>query len=408
MRAPHSVDSLTRREAVGTVAAALAGLVGAPFINRNRFRLFAFTATEYSARCLELMRQSTVVDMLSPLTISDKWVEWARAPETFTERDFQRYRDSGINVFHHAFGSGGPTAYDLAVNYFGATNALIAGADQYFMRIDSAADFRRVKGSGKVGIMLGLQNSEHFRRPQDIKFFWALGQRVSQLTYNSRNLIGNGSTERRDEGISDFGAAIIQEMNRTGMAVDVSHCGDRTTLDAFELSTKPVLITHTNCRTLAPGHPRCKTDDAIKAAGKSGGVVGITGVRMFVKVSEPTTIEDVLNHFDYVKKLIGSEHLGVGSDVDLDGYDDLPPDQLKQLRASYKGSYGFREKIDIEGLDHPKRMFDLTEGLIRRKYSDDEIRGVLGGNFARVLGEIWAGQPAADTPKNPPDARDDR
>jgi membrane dipeptidase len=110
---------------------------------------------------------------------------------------------------------------------------------------------------------------------------------------------------------------------------------------------------------------------------------------MFVKNEEPTTIEDALNHYDYVKKLIGPEHLGVGSDIDLDGYDDMPPELNKALRAGYKGSYGFREKIDIEGLDHPKRMFDLTEGLIRRKYSDAEIEGILGGNFIRVLSEIW-------------------
>ena len=117
--------------------------------------------------------------------------------------------------------------------------------------------------------------------------------------------------------------------------------------------------------------------------------MGITGVRMFVKADEPTTIESVLDHFDYVKKLIGPEHLGVGSDIDLYGYDKMPPELNKQLRASYKGTYGFRDKIDVEGLDHPKRMFDLTEGLIRRKYSDQEIEGVLGGNFKRVLGQIW-------------------
>jgi membrane dipeptidase len=99
----------------------------------------------------------------------------------------------------------------------------------------------------------------------------------------------------------------------------------------------------------------------------------------------------VINHFDHVRKLIGPEHVGVGSDMDLDGYDDLPAEAQKQLRASYKDSYSFRAKIDIEGLDHPKRMFDLTEGLIRRKYSDAEIRGVLGGNFIRVLTQIWAG-----------------
>jgi membrane dipeptidase len=117
--------------------------------------------------------------------------------------------------------------------------------------------------------------------------------------------------------------------------------------------------------------------------------MGITGVRMFVKNDEPTTIEDLLNHFDHVRKLIGPQHLGVGSDIDLYGYDAMPPEQNKRLRASYKGSYGFREKIDIEGVNHPRRMFDLTEGLIRRKYSDAEIEGILGGNFKRVLSQIW-------------------
>jgi membrane dipeptidase len=234
-----------------------------------------------------------------------------------------------------------------------------------------------------------VQNSEQFRRPDDVDFFRALGQRVSQLTYNARNLIGNGSTERRDEGISDFGVSIIERMNKVGMAVDVSHCGDRTTLDAFEISKKPVLITHSNCRALVPGHPRLKTDEAIKKVGQAGSVMGITGVRMFVKGDEPTTVEHVLDHFDHVRKLIGPEHLGVGSDMDLYGYDAMPPELNKQLRAGYKGSYSFREKIDIEGLNHPKRIFDLTEGLIRRKYSDADIEGILGGNFERVLGQIW-------------------
>ena len=122
--------------------------------------------------------------------------------------------------------------------------------------------------------------------------------------------------------------------------------------------------------------------------------MGITGVRNFVKNSEPTTVDDVIDHFDHVRSLVGPEHLGVGSDMDLDGYDDLEPEALARLRAGYKDSYSFREKIDIEGLDHPKRMFDLTEGLIRRRYSDAEIRGVLGGNFIRVLGRIWPGQAA--------------
>src|SRR5690606_21714802 len=204
-----------------------------------------------------------------------------------------------------------------------------------------------------------------------------------------RNLYGNGSTERRDEGLSDRGVALVAKMNQVGMAVDTGHCGDRTTLDAFEVSKKPVLITHSNVRALNPGHPRCKPDEVIRACGKAGSVMGITGVRNFVKGSEPTTIEDVLDQFDYVAKMIGVEHVGIGSDIDLDGYDGLPPEQYKQLKARCQGSYAFRDKIDIEGVDHPKRMFDLTEGLVRRKYSDANIRGILGANCVRVLGEIW-------------------
>ncbi len=369
---------------------AAAAIVVAPMINRGRFRLFAGSSTEYSGKAIDLVGRATVIDMLAVLTLDfNKQSKWFKDPETFTAADFQPYKESGINVFHPAVGMGGPNAYESVLQFFASWNGFLANGQDYFMRIDSVADLKRVKQSGKLGIILGVQNSEQFRRPDDVDFFRGLGQRVSQLTYNARNLIGNGSTERRDEGISDFGVSIIERMNKVGMAVDVSHCGDRTTLDAFEISKKPVLITHSNCRALVPGHPRLKTDEAIKKVEQAGSVMGITGVRMFVKGDEPTTVEHVLDHFDHVRKLIGPEHLGVGSDIDLYGYDAMPPELNKQLRAGYKGSYSFREKIDIEGLNHPKRIFDLTEGLIRRKYSDADIEGILGGNFERVLSQIW-------------------
>lgn len=381
----------TRRSILKAVAGAGAAMMVAPMTNRGRYRLFADSPVEYSTRAIDLVKRATVIDMLSPLAISSqKQAKWFADPESFTPADLQPYKDSGINVFHIAIGLGGPEAYLASLRFFASWNGFIAHHGEHFMRIDNPASLDRVKASGKIGILLGLQNSDQFRSPADVDFFRGLGQRVSQLTYNSRNLIGNGSTERRDEGISDFGAAVIERMNKVGMAVDVSHCGDRTTLDAFELSKKPTLITHSNCRALAPGHPRCKSDEAIKKMAATGGVMGITGVRMFVKVDEPTTIEDALNHFDHVAKLVGVEHLGVGSDSDLYGYDALPPDLNKQLRAAYKGTYGFRDKIDIEGLNHPRRMFDLTEGLIRRKYSDKDIEGVLGGNFKRALAQIWS------------------
>ena len=369
----------------------LAAAIAVPMINRGRFTLAPWNSTEYTARCLGLVERALVIDMLSPLTLNFPLMgKWNANPELFSAADFERFRSSGINIFHTAVGTGGPDAYDSTYQFIANWNGFLAGNDRSFMRIDSVADFGAVKGSGKIGIMLGVQNSEHFRRPGDVNTFYAMGQRVSQLTYNSRNMIGNGSTERRDEGLSDFGVSIVDRMNTVGMAVDVSHCGDQTSLDAFEVSKKPVLVTHSNARALNPGHPRCKPDSVIKAVGKAGSVMGITGVRNFVKGAEPTTIEDLLNHFDYVAKMIGVDHVGIGSDIDLDGYDDMPPEDYKRLKAGYKSNYAFRDKIDIDEVAHPKRMYDLTDGLIRRKYTDDQILGILGGNFRRVLSEIWS------------------
>lgn len=388
------------RRAVLKAAAGAAGLtLAAPFINRGRAVLQArgrgrtATPQEYSTRCIDLVTGSLVIDMLSPLVISRSIQQrWGPDLSGMTAEEEQDFRDSEIDVFHIAVGVGGRDFEDQYQNtllFVSGYNAIIASRPDLFVRIDSAEDLASVHGSGRAGILIGLQTSSHFHTLDDVDQFYWLGQRVSQLTYNSRNMIGNGATERIDGGISDFGVAIVERMNEIGMAVDVSHSGDRTTLDACEVSSRPVLFTHSNSRVLSGGHPRTKTDEAIRAMAATGGVMGITGVRMFVKDREPTTIEDYIDHFDHVRDLIGVEHLGVGSDVDLHGYDDLPPDEYEALKAAYKDSYAFRDKIDIDGVDHPKRMFDLTEALIRRGYTDDHIRGILGGNFQRVLGEIW-------------------
>ena len=268
-------------------------------------------------------------------------------------------------------------------------NSIVAQRPDLFARIDSAADLASIHGSGRVGILIGTQTSSHFRTPDDVDAFHGLGQRVSQLTYNSRNLIGNGATERIDGGISDFGA-VDRGAHEPGR-----HGGGRVPLRRPDHAGRLRAV-------VAPGAlhplqqprsfrraPRTKTDEAIRAMAQTGGVMGITGVRMFVRDREPTTIEHCVDHFDHVRELVGIEHLGIGSDTDLHGYDDMPPDEYAALKSAYKDSYAFREKLDIEGLDHPKRVFDLAEALIRRGWTDDHVRGVLGGNFQRVLGEIW-------------------
>ena len=203
-----------------------------------------------------------------------------------------------------------------------------------------------------------------------------MGQRVSQLTYND-NLIGGGSTDPKNVGLTDYGAQIVERMNDLGMAVDVSHCSDRTTLNAIEASTKPVLVTHANCRALVPGSARCRTDEAIRKLAAKGGVLGVTMVRFFVGSGGSVTIENVLDHIDHVVKIAGIEHVGIGSDVDLDGRD---------LGARMAPS---ARKNDLDGIHYTRKIFDLTEGLVRRNYSRQNIELILGGNFQRVLSEIW-------------------
>jgi membrane dipeptidase len=347
-------------------------VIAAPVINRGRFCLFARSETPYSARTLDLIRGSTVIDMLGLLTLNfTKFSSWAAQPESFHAADFQRLKDSGITIFHPSVGYTSGDVYASSSHYIRGLNAFISDHENEFLRVDRVADLERAKSSGKIGIVVGQQNSDHFRTVDDVDSFYAQGQRVSQLTYD-RNRIGGGSGDPLD-GLSEYGSQIVARMNAVGMAIDVSHCADRTTLDAIEASQKPVLVTHSNCRVLVPNSGRCKTDDAIKHLAAKGGVFGVTMVRNFVQSAGPATIENVLDHIDHLVKLVGVEHVGLGSDVDLDGRD------IRRLKKKY----------DLDGIDYAKKIFDLTEGLVRRNYSNENIELVLGRNFQRALSDIW-------------------
>lgn len=355
----------------------------------NLGRVLAADGTSYSVRALDLVNESVVIDMLGPLTLDGEMARaWFGSVQGMPAEELAKFKASGVDVFHHAPGLGGPDAYRDALTFLAAYNGLIARMSEHFVRIDRLEDISRARASGKIGVILGVQNAEHFRTVEDVDFFHSLGQRCAQLTYNSQNLLGSGSTDRVDGGVSEYGERIIRRMNETGMLIDVSHCGDRTTLDAIELSAKPIAITHSNCRALND-HPRLKTDEAIRKLAERGGVMGITGVRMFVRDREPTTIEHVVDHIDHVVRLVGIEHVGIGSDSDLDGYDDLRPELMQQIRAAYRSSYRIREKGDTDGFDHPRRIYDLVEALIRRGYSNSSIVAVLGANFQRLLAEVW-------------------
>ena len=363
----------------------MGAVVAAPMLNFGMFQAHAASAKRYSRRVVDLVKSSLIIDMLAPLSLDFRPTFPAHR---LTPELAQQFRDSQITGFHNAVGIGGPDAVQDTLGWFAQWTGFVGRNSDLFTLVDTAADLDRAKQDGKCAVIMGLQNADHFQTTADVEKFWLLGQRCSQLTYNSQNLLGAGGTDRVDGGVSDFGAEIIAAMNKQGMLVDVSHCGDKTTLDAIAVSPRPIAITHSNCRALV-NHPRTKTDQAIKALTAKGGVMGITGVRMFVRDKEPTTIAHMVDHIDHVVKLSSIEHVGIGSDADLNGYDDMQPDQYKMLKAAYKSSYAFRDKIDTDGFDHPLKMFDLTEELLKRGYSDANVRLVLGGNFRRLLGDAW-------------------
>ncbi len=386
------MNGISRRNALHRVA-----MLVAPAVLRGRFPLFAQSPREYSSRAIRLVTETTVVDLLNQFRFADyaekppKSELWLDKPETFTAADAATYKGSGINVF--ALGDSA-SDYVAGLRFFARWNGFLAAHPDVLLRIADVRDFARVHDEKKIGVLLTMQNSTHFRTPADVDEFFNLGQRVSQLTYNFNNRIGSGFLEQRDGGLSVFGLSIMQRMEQVGMGVDASHCADQTTLDALDAATRPVLFTHATCRALIPGHMRSKTDEAIGKLAKTGGVMGIAFIRFMVRDREPVGIENVLDHFDHVRKLVGVEYLAVGSDLDVIGLGNpingggfRPQSQPNFDRYRYHVDKA--EHVATTGLDHPKRMFDLTEGLIARGYSDDDIKLILGGNAQRVLAKIW-------------------
>lgn len=390
---------MDRRELLKAAAAATAVAVGAPAFLRRRYALGA-QSTEYSARTIRLMQESAVVDMLCQFAFADLREEgtpradrWLQDPNTFTEADFAPFRGSGVKTL--ALGRGA-SSYEGGLRWMAEWNGFIASRSEWFTRVDDPADLASTRRDGRVGIMLTTQNSDHFRTAADVTTFHQLGQRLSQLTYNVQNRIGSGFLEHNDGGLSIFGHEIVQAMQRVGMTVDLSHCADRTTMDGLAAATKPVVFTHANPRGMMPGYARCKSDEAIRALAAKGGVMGIAFIRFMVRPEPPVTVEHVADQVEYVMKLVGHEHIGIGSDLDMAGRGmPIPkPGEQASIAAQvnfdrYKAYYAADGGVHVDGMDHPKRLFDLTEAMVRRRHSDATIQAMLGGNFVRAVSASW-------------------
>jgi membrane dipeptidase len=363
----------------------------APFVLRKNYRVFAQSTQEYPERVVRLIRESLVIDMLNQFLYRKDQNElkekWLTQPGAFTEADFRRFLSTGVSVIN--FGDGADDFAD-AQQLFAKWNSFIAEYPQWLMRINGSADLAKAKEQGKLGILFGLQTSGQFQTVDDVNRCFGYGLRVSQLSYNFRSLVADGAFEPYDGGVSEYGGKIIDRMNSVGMAVDLGHASDKTKLDAIARSKTPVILSHGNCRALNPNALRASTDDAIRKLASKGGVMGITDIAFMVKGSEPVSVEDVVDHYDHVRDLVGIEHVGVGSDAGIESNDLGSPSVLKDMLAKADPRYHVHGDHEVvAGLGGPTRMYELAAALVRRGYTDEQVRLVIGGNWARVLKEIW-------------------
>jgi membrane dipeptidase len=256
-------------------------------------------------------------------------------------------------------------------------------------------DLDHAREKKKIGVILGFQHPQPIEPDLNrLVMFRRLGVRIMQLTYNNRGMFGDGCLEPDNAGLSKLGRSAVARMNELGVAVDLSHCGQRTTAEGIESSSKPVLITHAGCSAVHP-HPRNKDDKELRALADRGGVMGIFFMPYLVASPTLPARQHVLQHLDHALKVCGSEHVGIGTDGVLDTF----PDTVEQRKA-FAADMANRKKLGIAApeedrppyspdLNTPHRLEIIAAGLEKRGYSTDIIEKVMGRNFYRAFGDIW-------------------
>jgi len=255
----------------------------------------------------------------------------------------------------------------------------------------TAADFETAKASGRTAVLMNFQDATMLEGDADnVDALHALGMRSFQLTYNYRNLLGDGCLERTNAGLSEFGVSVVERMNTLGVMADLSHSGPQTTLDGIEFSTKPVAMTHTFCAALRP-HPRAKSDEAIRACADKGGVTGICALGYFIGPDPggETTIEDYANHIEHAVKVAGYDHVGLSSDFPPQGISPwATKEEWYEPRLEwFKPSYEVRWPPWIPELDSPDRFRNVVRILEGRGWSSSNLEKLLGLNWLRLIRE---------------------
>ena len=253
----------------------------------------------------------------------------------------------------------------------------------------SVAEIHRAKQENRVGIILGFQNSTPIEDDLNlVEVFYRLGVRVIQLTYNDLNFVGSGCYERQDTGLSQFGVDLIQEMNRLGIVIDLSHVGYLTSQEAIERSEHPVWFSHVNPTALRE-HPRNNTDEQVKALAAKGGVVGANIFPAFLKRGYDSTLDDFLDVIDHWVQIAGVDHVAFG----LDFTENQSADWFHWIMAG-KRRDSTVQPLELplklpQGIQRADEIPNITEGLLKRGYSEADVQKILGLNVLRLFEQIW-------------------
>ncbi len=254
------------------------------------------------------------------------------------------------------------------------------------------ADIERAHREGRIALVASIEGAAPIENELErIEILYGFGVRAMGITYSESNGLGSGLKEARDGGLTSFGKRVVERMNKVGMLVDCSHCGDQTTLDVIEASTQPIALTHIGARSLWDTN-RMAPDDVLKACADKGGLIGIEAApHTTLTPKHPRhNLDAYMEHFEYIKDLVGLDHVGFGPDT-------LYGDHVG-LHGVYKSSLSIKEasqldyeRVDyVEGVENPtEASINIVRWLVGRGYSDDDIAKVVGGNALRLLKEVW-------------------
>jgi membrane dipeptidase len=303
---------------------------------------------------------------------------------------------TAVNVTISGNGATGAAAFESTVRNVGFLERELNAHPNAFVQVRSVADIRRAKETSRVGLIAGFQDATMLESDLSrIDVFQDLGVRIIQLTYNVRNLLGDGCLEPGNAGLSNFGRDVVRRMNELGMLVDLSHCGRRTTTDAIALSSKPVAVTHSGCAAIAE-LPRNKTDEQLKLLADRGGVIGIYTMP-FLRMSGQPMAADFIQHVERAVQVCGEDHVGVGSDNSITPLDLTPAfraehaDFVRARRRQGIGAPGEDENVFnyVPDLNTPRRMEQIADSLAARGHTSARIEKILGQNWLRLFGAVW-------------------